>query len=98
MSALETEIERIVRRVLSEHTATPGTYDTRRLPPDVRTRVRFHAIVKEIPTATKRGRTWSVPREDWDAYRAGGGAGVADSDDPAAVAARMMAQSHRVSP
>jgi hypothetical protein len=97
-SSIEGEIERIVRRVLSEATATEGTFSTNALPPDVKTRVRFHALVRHVPGARKVGRTWVVSADAWRTWRASGGTSATvnvDPDAPEAVAARMLGQGFR---
>jgi len=40
-------------------------YTTLSLPPDCNTREKFHARVRNIPTARKSGRTWIVPAADY---------------------------------
>ena len=49
---------------------TPGdTYSSTSLPPDCPSKRRFAEVARTMPTAAKRGKTWVVPRADWEALR-----------------------------
>lgn len=67
---LTAALERFVRASLRQAAPPPEFYTSRELPPDVPSRRRFHEIVSDMSTATKRGRVWIVPRADWHARRA----------------------------
>lgn len=66
---LTAALERFVRASLQPPAASEF-YTSRTLPPDVPSRRRFHEIVRGVASATKRGRSWIVPRADWHAHRA----------------------------
>jgi hypothetical protein len=73
--SLEAEIEAIVRRVVDERLravrlSPPDSYSAEHLPPDVKSRDRFHRLAKACPGARKVGRTWLVPTAAWHAFRA----------------------------
>ena len=86
-AALVPLIRQVVRLELAERDRPGDTYDSHNLPPDLKSRDRFHRVVRKIPGARKVGRTWVVGREAWREYRAskqGGG------EDVAAVVAKML--------
>ena len=68
--ALQLAAEALLESTEDRHEAPPPTeYSSRHLPPDCTSRARFHAVVKHVPGATKRGRVWFVPRVAWDEAR-----------------------------
>lgn len=95
MTPLESEIRRIVVEVVRDELARhasgvehdPEIWDSNHLPPDLRSRDRFHRLAPKCPGALKVGRTWSVPREAWRAYRA---KVTAENVDVDTVVARML--------
>jgi hypothetical protein len=85
--SIEDQIEAVVRRVLAEELKArglaPATYSSVALPPDLRSADRFHRLVRKCPGARKVGRVWTVPADQWHAYRSGKTA--APADGPSAV-------------
>jgi hypothetical protein len=64
-------------------------YTSEHRPPDIKSRDRFHRLVKACPGAIKTGRQWRVSADAWRAYR--GSKGASAVIDAGAVA-RMVAK------
>ena len=76
-----------------------AVFTSRKLPPDCPSRVRFHAVVPNIPEAVKQGRIWIVPCAAWNEARrrkprtsAAVRRAAPPSNDVSAVAERMLDQ------
>jgi hypothetical protein len=89
---LDLHIEALVRRVVDQELRArgvgPATYSSTSLPPDLRSKDRFHRIAPKVPGAFKSGRVWHVDADAWRVYRSGAAATPADEVD--AVVARML--------
>lgn len=44
-------------------------YSSHKLPPDVRSKDRFHRVVRHVSGARRDGRVWIVSRASWEAHR-----------------------------
>jgi hypothetical protein len=65
---------------------TRTEYTSFSLPPDLKSRDRFHRLVKACPGAVRIGRQWKVSRSAWEAHRAKDRTANEVQADPAAVA------------
>jgi hypothetical protein len=84
---LSDAITRYVRAAVAMAVRPGDVYSTHALPPDVRSRRRFHELAKGIPSAVKRGRAWIVPQADWHARRQPPSAVASDACADAFIAA-----------
>lgn len=68
-------LAKMIAQIIVEHMRTSSgepagiTYSSNQLPPDCPSKARFNQLCRKIDGATKRGRTWFVSADTWQAHR-----------------------------